>query len=93
MSRPQLGPLIIGGELDAARRRLAEAERIDGLGQGGPWLAGVWETRAALRRAEGDEAQARAFFREAADLFASAGRPLDETRCRPQAIEVLASRS
>ena len=46
------------GDLARARRHLAEAERITGLWQGGPWIAAVWEARAELRRAEGQGTQA-----------------------------------
>jgi hypothetical protein len=49
--------------------------------QGGPWQAAVWEARAALRLAAGDRGQAAALLREAANLFAECGRPLDEARC------------
>ena len=73
------------GDLSRARRQLAEAERITGLWQGGPWNASVWEARAELRLAEGENAQATALFREAADGFAQLRRPLDEARCRAQA--------
>jgi DNA-binding SARP family transcriptional activator len=69
------------GELDQARQWLTDAERIAGMWQGTAWEAAVWEGRAELRRAEGYEAQAKALFREAADLFAERGRPLDAARC------------
>jgi tetratricopeptide (TPR) repeat protein len=69
------------GELARSRRELADAERIAGMWQGGPWQAAVWEARAALRLAEGDPAQAAALLREAAKLFSESGRPLDEARC------------
>jgi DNA-binding SARP family transcriptional activator len=69
-------------DLERSRRELANAERIAGMWQGGPWQAAVWEARAALRLAEGDRAQAGALLREAANLFAQSGRPLDEARCR-----------
>ena len=69
------------GELALARRELADAERVAGMWQGGPWQAAVWEARAALRLAEGNRAQAAALLREAANLFAESGRPLDEARC------------
>jgi DNA-binding SARP family transcriptional activator len=74
------------GDLPRARRHVAEAERITGLWQGGPWTASVWEVRAELRMAEGEEAQAIAMFREAADSFAQLRRPIDEARCRASAM-------
>ena len=73
------------GDLARARQHLAEAERITGLWQGGPWIAALWEARAELRRAEGQEAQASALFLEAAESFAELRRPLDESRCREAA--------
>ena len=73
------------GDLSRARRQIAEADRITSLWQGGPWKASVWEARAELRRAEGEEAQAKALFLEAADVFAQVRRPLDESRCREAA--------
>lgn len=69
------------GELERSRRELATAERIAGMWQGGPWQAAVWEARAALRLAEGDRSQSAALLREAANLFAESGRPLDQARC------------
>jgi DNA-binding SARP family transcriptional activator len=69
------------GELARSRRELADAERIAGMWQGGPWQAAVWEARAALRHAEGHHSQAAALLREAANLFAESGRPLDLARC------------
>jgi hypothetical protein len=68
-------------ELERSRRELAVAERVAGMWQGGPWQAAVWEARAALRLAEGDRSQSAALLREAANLFAESGRPLDEARC------------
>jgi DNA-binding SARP family transcriptional activator len=76
------------GELTSARRHLAEAERITGLWQGGPWTAAIWEARAELRRAEGQSTQARAFLLEAAARFAELRRPLDEARCRSAADQI-----
>jgi hypothetical protein len=69
------------GELARARQFLADAERLSGLWQGGPWQAAVWEARAALRLAAGDRVQAAALLHEAAMLFAECGRPLEEARC------------
>jgi DNA-binding SARP family transcriptional activator len=77
--------LARAGDADRAGRRLAEAERVAGMWQGGAWDAAVWEARGELRRAQGDTAQAVAMFKEAAGRFASAGRPLDEARCRAAA--------
>ena len=71
-----------GGDLARSRKHLADAERVAGLWQGGPWSAATWEARAALRLAEGQTQQAAAFLREAADGFAKAHRPIDEARCR-----------
>ncbi|MBA2643655.1 MAG: transcriptional activator domain-containing protein [Actinobacteria bacterium] len=76
------------GDLDRARRYVADAERISLMWQGGPWVAAVWEARGVLREAEGDATQAAAFFREAADGFAAADRPLDEARCRSRSVAV-----
>jgi DNA-binding SARP family transcriptional activator len=73
------------GELDRAGHFVSEAERIAGMWQGGPWAAGTWEARAEMRIAAGEPAQAAALFREAADLFASVSRPVDEARCRSAA--------
>lgn len=74
------------GELARARFWLGHADRLAGMWSGGPWQAAVWEARAALRTAEGDRDQANALLREAADLFAQSGRPLDEARCRAQIV-------
>ncbi|MCA1834540.1 MAG: BTAD domain-containing putative transcriptional regulator [Actinomycetota bacterium] len=69
------------GELGRARAFVAEAERISGMWQGGPWAGAVWEARGVLRLAEGDDRQARAMFREAAEAFARAGNQADAARC------------
>ena len=73
-------------DLPQARRHLAEAERITGLWRGGPWIASIWEVRAEVRLAEGEDSQATALFREAADSFAQLGRPIDEARCRAKTM-------
>jgi DNA-binding SARP family transcriptional activator len=77
--------LARAGDLQQARARLEAAERIAGMWQGGPWLAAIWEARGVLRRSEGDHAQAAALFKEAAERFAQANRPVDEARCRAAA--------
>jgi DNA-binding SARP family transcriptional activator len=69
------------GELDRARAFIAEAERIVGMWQGGLWTGTVWEARGILRQAEGQEDQARAMFREAAEAFESTGNQSDAARC------------
>jgi DNA-binding SARP family transcriptional activator len=73
------------GDLQAAGSFVDEAERTAGMWQGGPWTAATWEARAEMRMAEGEPERAAALFREAADLFASVSRPLDEARCRSAA--------
>jgi DNA-binding SARP family transcriptional activator len=77
----------LAGKLDAARRRLANAEQLAGMWPGGPWHAALWEARAILRRAEGHEDQAIALFREAAASFAELGRRQDEQRCLARASQ------
>ncbi len=69
------------GELDRARSFIAEAERIAGMWQGGVWTGAVWEARGILRQAEGEDEQARAMFREAAQAFARTGNHSDAARC------------
>ena len=69
------------GDLHRARSFIGEAERISGMWQAGPWIGAVWESRGVLRQAEGDEAQARAMFREAAEAFEHAGNGADADRC------------
>ncbi len=69
------------GDLKRARAFIAEAERVSGMWQAGPWLGAVWEARGVLRQAEGDEAQAKAMFREAAEAFERAGNAADADRC------------
>lgn len=69
------------GQLDRARSFIAEAERIAGMWQGGPWTGAVWEARGNLRQAAGEDEQARAMFREAAEAFARAGNRSDAARC------------
>lgn len=76
------------GDLSRAVGQIEEAEKITNLWQGGPWKASVWEARAELRRAQGEDAQAKALFVEAADAFAQVRRPFDEARCRAAAAAI-----
>ena len=76
------------GELDRARSFLGEAERIAGMWQGGLWTGAVWEARGILREAEGEDEQARAMFREAAQAFARAGNQSDSARCLKDAARL-----
>ena len=71
-----------GLNLDDARRHLTAAERSARHWEGTAWQASLLEARAHLARVEGDEAAAATGLREAADLFAAFGQPLDEQRCR-----------
>jgi hypothetical protein len=64
----------VPGPGSLARRHLADAERIGGMWQGGPWTVAVWAARAALRAAEGDRAQADVLLCEASAEYARAGR-------------------
>jgi DNA-binding SARP family transcriptional activator len=71
----------LNGDLERARTFIVEAERISGMWQAGPWIGAVWEARGVLRQVEGDGAQARAMFREAAEVFERAGNRSDADRC------------
>jgi DNA-binding SARP family transcriptional activator len=69
------------GDLDDARHHLVIAERSAALWKGSAWKASIAEARAHLHRAEGDAETASRQLREAAELFAAAGQPLDVDRC------------
>ena len=69
------------GDLDDAHHHLAVAERSAALWKGTAWQASIAEARAHLHRAEGDAETASRRLREAAELFAAAGQPLDVDRC------------
>jgi tetratricopeptide (TPR) repeat protein len=73
------------GDIDRARRFLADTERSAALWEGTAWQAGVLEARAHLARAEGDDGAAGRLLLRAAQLFDDAGQPLDAARCRRQA--------
>ena len=70
------------GDLDEARRRLAEAEGLASRWDGDAWTAAVTEARAHLEVAQGELAQGMRLFETAAQLFEAAGQPLDARRCR-----------
>jgi ATP/maltotriose-dependent transcriptional regulator MalT len=70
------------GDLDEARRRLAEAEGLASRWDGDAWTAAVTEARAHLEVAQGELAQGMRLFESAAQLFEAAGQPLDARRCR-----------
>ena len=70
------------GDLDEARRRLAEAEGLAAHWDGGAWTAAAMEARAHIAAAEGNRLEAASLFESAAELFATAGQPLDARRCQ-----------
>jgi DNA-binding SARP family transcriptional activator len=82
----QVKALVRAGQVEPARRRLRDAERLAGMWPGGEWQAAAWEARGVVRRAEGNEHQANALLLEAADLYDQAGRPVDRDRCRSEAV-------
>jgi hypothetical protein len=70
------------GDLPAARRYLATAERSAAVWRDTSWEAGLAEAHAAVAAASGDAAGARERLLWAADRFQRAGQPLDAVRCR-----------
>jgi ATP/maltotriose-dependent transcriptional regulator MalT len=70
------------GDLDEARRHLADAERSATLWEGTAWQAATLEARSYVVEAEGDAEQARRLRRRAAEMFDAAAHPLDAARCR-----------
>jgi hypothetical protein len=69
------------GDLPAARRHLATAERSVAVWRDTSWEAGLAEAHAAVAMAIGDVAGARERLRWAAGRFQRAGQPLDAARC------------
>ena len=79
------------GDLDAARRHLAAAERSALVWRDTAWEAGLAEAQAAVAVASGDPGTARVRLQAAAAQFQRAGQPLDAERCR-RALGVTAGR-
>ncbi len=73
--------LATAGDLDGARRHLADAETSAALWEGGAWAAAVVEARAHLARAEGSHEDFDRLIASAARRFNEAGQPLDALRC------------
>ena len=72
------------GDLPAARRHLAAAERSASAWQDTSWEAGLAEAHAAVAAVSGDVARARERLLWAAGRFQRAGQPLDAARCRAE---------
>lgn len=69
------------GDVDSARRHLAEAEMSAQAWQGTAWPGAVAEAKAHLAAAEGRTDESAELLAAAADLFGRAGQPLDADRC------------
>jgi len=69
------------GDLAAAERHLAAAERSAANWEGSAWPAAVLEAKAHLAAARGDTDLALRLLNQAAELFTVAGQPLDAARC------------
>lgn len=74
------------GDLDEARRRLAQSEVLAQRWDGGAWTAAVTEARAHVVIAEGDLGAGSRLLEQAAAMFEAAGQPLDARRCREAAL-------
>jgi DNA-binding SARP family transcriptional activator len=78
------------GDVTAAERPLAAAEQSAAKWEGTAWQAAVREARAHLVAARGDTGAALDLFAEAAELFESAGQPLDAARCAAPGLRLSA---
>jgi len=76
------------GDVDRARPYVERAAGVASMWGEGAWTAGVAEARAEVLIAEADTPEAAHHLLEAAGLFARAGQPLDEARCRARAEEI-----
>ena len=70
------------GDLEAAHRFLAGAERSAARWSGTAWQASVLEAGAHVAAAEGKTVDAATMLAQAARTFEGAGQPLDADRCR-----------
>ena len=76
------------GDLPAARRYLATAERSAAVWRDTAWEAGLAEAHAATAAASGDAAGARERLLFAVGRFQRAGQPLDAARCRAALVAI-----
>jgi ATP/maltotriose-dependent transcriptional regulator MalT len=76
------------GDVDRARSYVERAAGVASMWGESAWTAGVGEARAEVLIAEVDTAGAAHLLQEAAGLFARAGQPLDEARCRARVEEI-----
>ena len=78
------------GDVEAARRHLADAEHSTAVWPGTAWQAATTEARAHVVAAEGDRQTAHRLLEEAGRMFAQAGQPRDAERCARAAGETAA---
>ena len=78
------------GDVEAARRHLADAEHSTAVWPGTAWQAATTEARAHVVAAAGDRQTAHRLLEEAGRMFAQAGQPRDAERCARAAGETAA---
>ncbi len=76
------------GDVERALSYVERASSVASMWGEGAWTAGVAEARAEILVAEADTQGAVSLLLEAAGLFARAGQPLDEVRCRARAVKI-----
>jgi tetratricopeptide (TPR) repeat protein len=74
------------GDIEEAEKHLFIAEMSAMAWQGTAWTAAAAEARGHIAAATGRAEDSAKLFDEAASLFAQAGQPLDEARCRSRLI-------